>query len=180
MNEKTLNGGESYTDFQTEKKWSDQFIPKIRQIVGPQLLRPSTLKEDQEEATDLIMLRAEAIRIACRVRHEGFAERFGNQITITCRRENGYECEYDKMILGRMANWFFYAHAPLLLPRFLIDLEKARPTIIELVNRGRIKESGPNRDTPGKRCWFFAIDISLVGDAVIAKNTNGLQQAMLL
>lgn len=174
MNAKVLNVGESFTDFRTEKKWSDQFIPRIRQIIGPHLLRPSTLKEDTEEATDLIMLRAEALRIACRVRREGFVGRFGHEITITCRRESGRECEYDKMILGGMADWFFYAHAPDLLPRFLIDLDKARGTIIDFVNRGRIRELGPNKDEPGKRCWFFAINISMITDAIIAKNLNGI------
>jgi hypothetical protein len=170
MNEKTSSNGESRTNFQTEKKWSDQFIPRIRQIVGPKLLRPSTLKEDAEEATDLIMLKAEGIRIACRVRREGFAERYGNEITITCRRETGHECEYDKMILGGMADWFFYAHAPLLLPRFLIDLEKARPIVIDLVNRGIVKEQGPNKDRVGRRCWFFAVHVSTISKAIIARN----------
>lgn len=172
MSDKNLNDGASHTDFVSSKQWSDQFIPRIRQIIGPHLLRPSTLKEDAEEATDLIMLRAEALRIACRVRHEGFAGRFGHEITITCRRENGRECEYDKMILAGMADWFFYAHAPTLLPRFLIDLEKARPIVIEAVNRGVIRELGPNRDTPGRRCWFFAVPVQMISVAVIAQNRS--------
>lgn len=165
-----LKDGESYTDFQREKQWSDQFIPKIRQIIGPHILRPSTLKEDATEATDLIMLRAETLRIACRVRRPGYAIKYGLEITITCRRETGHECEYDKMILGGMADWFFYAHAPDLMPRYLIDLEKARPIIVELVNVGTIKEQGPNKDVPGRRCWFFPVPIALLKRAIIARN----------
>lgn len=170
MNEKILSDGERCTDFQSEKQWSDQFIQKIRQIVGPHLLRPSTLQEDVKEATDLIMLKADGLRIACRVRREGFAERYGNEITITCRRETGRECEYDKMILAGMADWFFYAHAPNLIPRFLIDLHVARPLIIALVNRGVVKERGPNKDKIGRRCWFFAVHTSTIQRAIIARN----------
>lgn len=172
MNASNSSVGVSPTDFSTEFKWSNQFIPRIRQIIGPLLLRPSTVKEDTEEATDLIMLRAEGIRIACRVRRPGFSQKWGNEITITCRRESGSECEYDKMILGGLADWFFYAHAPDLTPRFLIDLHRARRIIIDAVNMGAVRECGPNRDSIGRRCWFFPVKVSLLQSAIIASRIN--------
>ena len=166
-----------YRTFSSEFKWSQTWIPRMRQLIGPCLLREATITEDQREATDLIVLKAEGLRIACRVRRPGYAHKWPNDITITCRHETGVACEWDKMIEGGMGDWFFYGHAtsPVaiegdILPRYLIDLGCARQWIRD--NHG--PERGPNKGFPGERCWFYAIDVikmnrALNGKAVIAQ-----------
>lgn len=167
------NGGESHTDFESSFKWTQRFIPKIKEILAPRVIRVSNDKEDRTEATDLLTLRADGLRIACRVRRPGYSDhpQFRQEVTITFRRETGSACEYDKMIKGGWGDWFFYAHAPDLVPRVLIDLARARPLIIDLVKRGVIKESAkPNKDRLGRRCWFLPIPIPLIQPSVLAHN----------
>jgi hypothetical protein len=173
MSETALLSGESRTKFSSSFAWSQAWLPKLREIIGPLILRPSTLAEDTTEATDLIVLKAEGIRIACRLRKPGYADAFGKQVTITCRRETGSKCEWDKMILGDWGDWFFYGHATALTPDdghirpwTLIDLQKMRSAV-----RGkRWIETGPNRDAAGHRCWFFAFEPQYCfPEAIIAK-----------
>lgn len=155
------NGGVSHTNFRDSFKWSNLWINKIRTIVGAHLLRPSTVEEDTQEATDLIMLRAEAMRVACRLRKPGYVPAFAWDVTFTARRENGFPCEWDKLVIGKKANWFFYGHASTVTPEgrihpwFLIDVDMARPY---LLSRKWI-ERGPNKDELGRRCWFYAFDL---------------------
>jgi len=156
------------TSFRGEFEWSRQWIPALRRFIGPHLLREATLEEDRTQATDLIVLATAGLRVACRVRHPGYAGKFGKEFTITCRRETGAACEFDKLILAGWADWFCYAHATTegvtdggkLQPAYLVDLRCARSWISR--NHGR--ELGPNKDPVGSRCWFYAISI----DALIA------------
>lgn len=158
------------TDFQTEFSWSRTWIPRIRQIIGPWLLREGNEFEDQREATDLIVLKLEGARIACRVRRPGYSN--FPDITITCRRETGAPCEYNKLILGGYGDYFFYGHATNddaragdILPRYLIDMSVARPWIAK--NHG--PELGPNKDNLGRRCWFYGVNPFAMNDALAGK-----------
>lgn len=157
--------------------WQAQYIPRIRAIVGAYLLQPATLEQDQREATDLIVLEAlKGPRIACRVRtpkyatgwyrdaQTGVKRYFKNEVTITCERETGALCEWDKMILGGMADWFFYGIAVAskhprqvgsIKPLTIIDLRVSRDWIRE--NHG--PKTGPNKDSVGRRCWFYPVYI---------------------
>ena len=110
MNALDSYNGASRTDFRTSFDRSKHWNPLIKLIVGQHLLRDSTLEEDTKEATDLIVLKSDGIRVACRVREYGYANTFPFDVTITCRRESGAKCEWDKMVLGDWADWFFYGH----------------------------------------------------------------------
>ena len=96
--------------YTNDRAWSDQFIPRIKRIVGPLLLEPAPLEEDCAHATDLIVLNARDRRIACRMRRVGFALRFPNDFTVRSQRDNGAETELSKMVNG-FGDWFFYGHA---------------------------------------------------------------------
>lgn len=168
------------TNFKGEFAWSATWIPKIREIIGPLVLREGTLHEDQHEATDLIVLRAEGLRIACRLRRPGYAEKYAYDVTITAKRESGAACEWDKLILGGFGDWFFYGHATQeiakggnIIPRHLIDLNVARPWILE--NHGPLL--GPNKDGAGKRCWFYAVDVRVMQAALGKKALLGSRVA---
>lgn len=151
----------------------------MRKYIGPQLLRPGTLEEDQKEATDLIVLKADGIRIACRVRTPGYLK-WKDEITITAKRESQARCEWDKMIVEGLGDMFFYGHATCdvvsepkadIHPRYLIDLRIARPWI--LANPGELR--GPNKDAVGRRCWFRAFNLQqmkreLGNECIVAAN----------
>jgi len=150
------------TNFAAEFAWSRTWIPKIRAIVGPLVLREGSLQEDQEEATDLIVLRADGLRVACRVRRPGYAFQYPFDVTITARRESGAPCEWDKLILRGFGDWFFYGHATDndarsgdILPRYLLDLSVCR----EWIRRNHGSELGPNKDAHGSKCWFYAVGV---------------------
>lgn len=151
------------TNYRDSFTWAQRWIPQLRRFLGSHAFRESTLEEDRKEATDLIVLRAPGLRAACRVRRPGYSERFGNQVTVTCRRETGAPCEWDKMVLGGWGDWFCYAHATdesptkgTLRPIYLLDLAVIRPYLIE--HHG--PEHGPNKDAAGRRCWFYAFPVS--------------------
>jgi len=165
--------GASHTDFRSSFESSKRWNPIIKRIVGPYLLRDSTLVEDTTEATDLIVLRAEGVRVACRVRNHngGYASRYPWDITMTCQRETGSKCEWDKMILGDLGDWFFYGHGNSSCDDiehwFLVDLGIARPYL----RSGNWIKKGPNKDVPGKRCWFYAFNAQRfpISSAIIAQ-----------
>jgi hypothetical protein len=138
------------------------------------------MKQDQQEATDLIVLVSPGeFRVACRLRTPGYANssQFFYEFTITCRRETGAECEWDKMICDDWGDWFFYGHTTTqkpkdegarIFPWMLVDLSLSRSWLYD--HHG--PELGPNKDTEGNRCWFYAYDIrrlkNHIPEAVVA------------
>lgn len=154
------------TTFSEEYAWSARWTPKIQQLLIPKIVRPATLGEEYEGESDLFTLVVHGSKIACRVRRPGY-QHFPD-VTVTCRRETGAPCEWHKMILGGLWDWFFYAHATSddpatgdLMPRVLIDLTHAR----EWMRAHPGPELGPNKDAVGRRCWFFAFDVRAIRSA---------------
>jgi hypothetical protein len=92
------------------RNWSDQFIPQIRQIIGPHLLEPAALDLDCKQNTDLIVLTARDMRIACRVRKPGYFEKYMHDFTIRSGVPSGAKTEFQKVIEG-WGDWMFYGHA---------------------------------------------------------------------
>lgn len=62
--------------YQTNRAWSDRFLPQIKSIVGAQLLKAAPNALDMKQATDLIMLDGKDVRVAARVRRPGFAKAY--------------------------------------------------------------------------------------------------------
>jgi len=89
-----------------DRKWSDRFIPEIKKIVGPLLLVESPDLIDMKEASDLILLRAKNLMVACRVRRPGYLEKFPNR----AKRDSGADTELKKITDG-FADWMFYGHS---------------------------------------------------------------------
>lgn len=98
-------------NYRDDRTWSDRFIPAIKRIVGPFVLEISSVEADQEEASDLTIIKAEGISIACRVRRPGYAVRYGSQITFRYARPSGAKTEWEKIIFGGFADWMFYGHS---------------------------------------------------------------------
>jgi hypothetical protein len=150
----------SYAD---DRRYSERFIPLVKQYAGPHLLRPSSFEVDTKEAADLVVLRAEPITIGVRIRRPGYEE-YINEFTLRAKRDNGVETELSKVIRGWMT-WFFYGHGneeladPHLRTWMLLDMDVFR---YALAMRGqpRAFEKGAMRLIPnGDGTHFAACDL---------------------
>jgi len=112
-----------------DREWSDRFIPELRRLIGPYLLQPSTVDEDQHQATDLVVLKARDMTIACRVRRSEYRQRYIGQFTLRSRRDNGTKTEFRKIVEG-WADWMFYGFhtgtGTAIAPWYLINLTTFR------------------------------------------------------
>ena len=143
--------------YQSDRAWSEPFIPEMRRLIGPHLLVPSSLEEDRLQATDLVILRGRDMTIACRIRRPGYAERFPDQFTIRSRRDNGTVTELDKIIDG-WGDWLFYGHATgqgvQIAPWWVLNLDAFRSQLIRSKSRTAIRwDDIPNGDGTWLR-WF--------------------------
>lgn len=96
--------------YDTDRRWSDAFIPAIKKIVGPLLLEESSFEVDTQQAADLVVMNARDKTIACRIRRSGYANKYGHEFTIRAKRDTGTKTELEKIIDG-FGDWMFYGHA---------------------------------------------------------------------
>lgn len=148
-----------------DRKWSDAFIPAIKQVVGPLLLEESSFEVDTQQAADLVVMNARDKTIACRVRRAGYADRYGYEFTIRSARDNGAKTELEKIVDG-FGDWMFYGHAHqdgMNVSRWMvISLPALRAAIIR-------KQASPLKQSNGDGTHFIAFDArALPNDCVIA------------
>lgn len=98
------------------------------------MLGVSSIEQDQQEATDLIVLKGINITIAARMRRPGYAKDYPNQFTIRSQRDSGATTELRKIING-FGDWMFYGHAAdsctdTIALWYLIDLSAFRAHLI--------------------------------------------------
>lgn len=94
-------------NWETDKKWSDRFLPEIKKILGLHLIGEPPMEEDCERNTDLMVLKMDPVRIACRIRKCKYYDKYPNDITIRCSRPSGTKTELAKIIEG-WGDYFFY------------------------------------------------------------------------
>ncbi len=94
-------------EWQQDKRWSDRFLPEIKKIIGAHLIAEAPIEEDQQRNTDLIVLKLDAVRVACRVRHFEFYQNWPNDFTIREGRPSGIKTELSKIIEG-WGQYLFY------------------------------------------------------------------------
>lgn len=99
-----MNGWES------DKAWSDKYVPRIKEILGTHLIGPAPKEDDQERNTDLIVLKMDPVRIGCRIRRPEYADRYIDEFTIRSGRPSGIKTELTKIIEG-WGDYFFYGFA---------------------------------------------------------------------
>lgn len=149
-------------NYQSDREWSDQFIPEVSRIVGPYLLCPAPFERDAKEATDLIVLKARDMTIACRIRKPGYSDSYPNQITIRSKRESGADTELKKIVNG-WGDWMFYGHCPssppLIDPWFLVDLSAFRAQLIR--NPKQIRRG---HKANGDGTYFAFFDLTTFSD----------------
>ena len=96
--------------WQSDHEWSRRFLPEIKRILGEHLIAEAPAEEDTERATDLIVLKLDAVRIACRVRRHKFLQLYDDQFTLRVTRSNGVKSELGKMLEG-WGDYLFYGFA---------------------------------------------------------------------
>jgi len=94
--------------WQYQKQWADGFLPEIKRILGEHLISEPPIEEDAEHNTDLMVLRLDAVRIACRIRKYDYLKIYGNEFTIRAGLPSGAKTELTKIIEG-WGDYFFYA-----------------------------------------------------------------------
>lgn len=94
-------------DVAADFQWGRKFLAEIKQILGLHLIGEAPAAEDEQHNTDLIVLRLDAVRIACRVRRDGYRARYGHQFTVRSSRPSGTKTELAKVIEG-WGDYIFY------------------------------------------------------------------------
>jgi hypothetical protein len=158
--------------WQSDKKWSDRFIPEIKRILGEHLIGTATDEEDQQQNTDLITLRMPGnVRFACRVRKHAYLERYADEFTLRCHRPSGRITEIDKL-LGGWGDYLFYGFASAdeqhLAAWFIGDLAVFRDWIQGYVHRfngwpGELKWNHDNSS------GFVAFSVHEIGPGFVVK-----------
>lgn len=154
-------------NYSADRRWSDGFIPAIKRIVGPLLLEESSFEVDTQQAADLVVLNARDKTIACRVRRNGYADRYGYEFTIRAKRDSGAKTELEKIVDG-FGDWMFYGHAEKddcsILRWVVISLPALRAAIIR-------KQANVIQKSNGDGTHFVAFDVrELPGSCVIASS----------
>lgn len=93
--------------WQDDKAWSDRYLDEVKGILGRVLIGPAPEEDDRERNTDLIVLKMDSVRIACRIRREEYFRKFPHQFTIRTSRPNGNKTELAKIVEG-WGDYFFY------------------------------------------------------------------------
>lgn len=97
--------------FRDDFDWQRRLIPQVKQVLAQYLIVEAPFEEDAEHNTDLtIVLKVEAVRIACRIRSFEFVKRFPDDFTIRTVRHSGNKTELAKVIEG-WGDFNFYAFA---------------------------------------------------------------------
>ena len=100
-------GERSVNDWERDKRWAGRFLPEVKRILGEHLIGEAPIEEDRKHNCDLIVLKLEAIRIACRIRQYKYLAEYGGEFTIRVGRPSGMKSELTKIIEG-WGDFFFY------------------------------------------------------------------------
>lgn len=102
--------GETRRTYREDKAWEESWIPHVIGCIKSRLfLAQAKIDEDQERVTD-IMLSVRDVRIGVRIRHPEYFDRYGDEVTLRCRRDSGAKTEWEKVLEGH-GDLLFYGFA---------------------------------------------------------------------
>lgn len=103
--------------FDRDFEWQRRFIPEIKRAIANYLIVEAPLEEDLQRNTDLLVLKAETKRIACRIRrHDQLGRRdrdgdlYEDQFTLRASRPSRAMTELPKVLSG-WGDYIFYGFA---------------------------------------------------------------------
>ena len=95
-------------NFNQQMSWQDKYIPLVSQKLGQVFMVRTSFEVDTQKATDLVMLRADKMNIAVRLRKlNNYDDRYLNQFTIRAKTKNNNKTEINKILEGN-ADIAFY------------------------------------------------------------------------
>jgi len=104
-------------NWQKDKVRADKYLRHTKAILGVYLIGEPRKEEDCLHNTDLMVLRMEAVRIACRVRsmeywhkcycQDGRKRQYRDEFTLRTTRPTGTKTELKKIVTG-WGDYFFY------------------------------------------------------------------------
>lgn len=144
-------------DVSRDFQWGRTFIPEIKRICANYLITEAPEEEDQQRNTDLLVLKAETKRIACRIRKHQYLDRYGDQFTIRAGRPSGVPTELRKLISG-WGDYILYGFADQsetqLAAWFLGDLNVFR--LWHQMETWRGNKPGIKQNNGDGSSWFMA------------------------
>ena len=164
-------------DWKKDKRWSDKFLPEIKQICGIYLIGEAPAEEDQQRNTDLIVLKMEAVRIACRIRRNEYFVRYPDDITIRSDRPSGNVTELAKIISG-WGDYMFYGFSDIkelkLCDWKLCDLKVFRTWFATKIIKNEGVLPGVEKNNYDGSSDFRAFDINKMPDGFIIASNDPL------
>lgn len=86
--------------YKENREWSDKFIQKFQMVAGLLITSPAPMIDDAFRNTDMLVLTARNVRIACRVRRHEFYKSYPYDFTIRSARDTGTKTELSKILEG--------------------------------------------------------------------------------
>ena len=164
--------------WEKDKIWSDRFLPEIKGIVGRTLISEPPIEDDQQRNTDLIVLKLDAVRVACRIRKNEYLSRYGNEFTIRAGRPSGIKTELTKVIEG-WGDYFFYGFSDTyeksLAKWFMGDLKKFRIWYMRQLKKNHGVPPGKKLQNRDGSSFFFAFNADLIPDFCVAYSEGNLR-----
>jgi hypothetical protein len=157
-----------------EKKWSDKFTYKLKNILSECFIKESSQEIDMHENVDLIINPA---TISCRVRNFKYFENHAHEFTIRSSRSSGHETELHKIIDGK-GDYILYAFAEPdnsddIHAWVLIDLKKFRSWYTTyLMNHSGEK---PGMEITSANTTFTVFDLTNIEPSVIKDMSDNLK-----
>jgi len=100
------------------------YVPAMAQIAGdalaPYLFIEAPAHEDMCENSDLVILRARDLRVACRVRSAEYLDSYPFDVTFRAHRASGSATELQKLMAGYGDAFIYGIAAPTLAPKLLV------------------------------------------------------------
>lgn len=93
--------------FSTDFRWQARFMPEVTAVLARHLIVEAPYEEDAFRNTDLMVLGANSLRVACRIRKHKYFASYGDEFTLRCGRPSGVKTELVKVIEG-WGDYLFY------------------------------------------------------------------------
>ena len=165
-------------DWKEDKRWSDKFLPEIKMILGLHLIGEPPIEEDCERNTDLIVLKMDAVRIACRIRRYEYFSKYPDDITIRYGRPSGVKTELTKIIEG-WGDYFSYGFSDEneknLISWRLCRLNDFRVWFNRQIVSNKGVMPGANKNNNDNSSSFLVFKADVIPNFILAKHTK--QQA---
>lgn len=149
--------------FDDDFDWQRGLIPDVKRVCANYLIGEAPMEEDMRHNTDLIVLKLDPIRVACRLRKHTYLTRYPNEFTIRASRPSGAQTELAKVLSG-WGDYIFYgfaaANSAALAAWFLGDLKVFRLWHHQQLQAGRQPSTRQrNKDGSSDFCAYQIDDL---------------------